>query len=215
MSDKNRARPDNWYRRLIARFYDRFLADLESRVLTYKRSELVGGLQGKILEIGAGTGANFPHYPAGTSVLAIEPSAAMLAYAKKKLQEHHISANIELLQAGVGDTTVAERLPPGSLDAIVCTLVLCTVPNPEAAIRNFHSWLKPDGRLYVLEHIQAADQPTQFIHNLANPLWKHLADGCHLNRTTDQALRAQGFEPIWEKYFTKGLPFYQAVMKKA
>ena len=214
MSDKNRARPDNWYRRLVARFYDRFLADLEERVLVYKRTELLGDLQGQVLEIGAGTGANFPHYPAGAKVLAIEPSAGMLAYAQKKLQHHQIAAHIELLQAGVGDTVVADRLPPDSLDAIVATLVLCTIPDPEAALRHFHRWLKPEGRLYILEHIRSAVPSTQLIQDLANPLWKHLADGCHLNRATDQTLRALGFIPVWERYFTKGLPFYQAVMKK-
>lgn len=214
MAEKNRSRPDNWYRQLVARFYDWFLADLEERALNARRTELIGEVQGLILEVGAGTGVNFPIYPAGANVLAVEPSEAMLRYARRRLASHKVEARIELLRAGIGDATVTDRLFPGSVDAIVATLVLCTVPDPVAAIQSFHRWLKPNGSLYVLEHIRANDHTTRMAQDLANPLWKHLADGCHLNRRTDQTLKALGFVPVWEKYFNKGLPFYQAAMKK-
>ncbi len=127
----NRTVPDGWYDRLIARFYDPFTNYFERGFMGRRRRELLAGLQGSILEVGAGTGANFDHYPPGASVLAIEPSAAMLQRAAEKraaLTAKH--ADIRLLHAGIGDPEVSRYVPESGFDAIVLTLVLCTIPDP-------------------------------------------------------------------------------------
>ncbi len=210
----NRTVPDGWYDRLIARFYDPFTNYFERGFMGRRRRELLAGLQGSILEVGAGTGANFDHYPPGASVLAIEPSAAMLQRAAEKraaLTAKH--ADIRLLHAGIGDPEVSRYVPESGFDAIVLTLVLCTIPDPRAAITTLHEWLRPGGRLYVLEHIINASQPGRTLQQCADPVWTQIAAGCHLTRPTDELLKQGGFRPEWETYYQRGLRFYQAVMK--
>lgn len=185
---------------------------LERDFLTAKRQQLFQDIQGKVLEIGCGTGINFTLYPANSQVIACDPSAPMLGYAYERLEKENIRADIELVHAGIGDETLEGYVPEGGYDAIVCTLVLCSVPNQQAAIDTIKKWLRPEGMLYILEHIRASSSIGQFFQNLFNPLQKLLADGCHLNRQTDKTLQQQGFQPEWEAYFTKGLPFYEAVL---
>lgn len=210
----NRAVPDGWYDRLIAWLYDPFTNYFERGFMGRRRRELLAGLQGDVLEVGSGTGANFDHYPPGVSVLAIEPSAAMLQRAAEKrdaLAARH--ADICLLHAGIGDPEVAVYVPEKGFDAIVLTLVLCTIPDPQAAIATLREWLRPGGRLYVLEHIINESQPGRALQQCADPVWTQVAAGCHLTRPTDELLKQGGFRPEWETYYQRGLRFYQAVMK--
>ena len=212
--DHNRAVPDSWYDRLIAWLYDPITKYFERGFMGRRRRELLAGLQGNILEVGAGTGANFDHYPPGARVLAIEPSAAMLQRAAEKraaLAAEH--ADIRLLHAGIGDPEVAGYVPKDGFDAIVLTLVLCTIPDPKAAIATLQGWLRPSGRLYVLEHIIHESQPGRTLQQFADPVWTELAAGCHLTRPTDELLKQGGFRAEWEAYHQRGLRFYQAVMK--
>ena len=212
MSDRNKAKSDTLYSRLVARVYDPFMEDLEQRFLIHKRRELLQGLRGNILEVGAGTGVNFPLYAPEARVLAIEPSENMLRYARRRLEGPDIRAAIELVHAGVGDEA-AIRPPAGGFDAIVCTLVLCTIPDAEAAVDNFRRWLAPGGRLCVLEHIISERPAPRILQKLVNPVWKACAEGCHLTRQTDELLKEKGFAAEWEEYFVKGLLFYRAVMR--
>ncbi|MFN7118307.1 MAG: class I SAM-dependent methyltransferase [Saprospiraceae bacterium] len=210
----NHSQSTTWYNRLFARFYDPFMRRFEQDFLLEKRRHLLQSIQGTILEIGCGTGINFTLYPAGTQVIACDPSAPMLGYAYERLEQEkaNIKAAIELVHAGMGDAALESYVPEGGFDAIVCTLVLCTVPDQRAAIETIKKWLKPGGNLYVLEHIQAHSSLGKFFFNLFNPLQKRFAEGCHLNRTTDQNLKNQGFQPNWETYFSKGLPLYAAIL---
>lgn len=205
----------SFYSRFIARIYDPFMERFEERVLRSRRQKILEGIHGNVLEIGAGTGINFPLYPAGVQLVACEPSAAMLAYAYERLDKgkSSIKAEIELVHAGIGDEALQAHVPAGGFDAIVCTLVLCTVPNQENAIETIQKWLKPGGTLRVLEHICATKPTGRFFQNLFNPIWRHLAEGCNLNRQTDITLKNKGFQPIWEDYFFKGMPFYQAILR--
>ncbi len=208
----NASRPDTFYSRIFARVYDPVMRTMEQRVLLRNRRELLSGLTGDVLEVGSGTGINFPIYGPGCRVIASEPSAAMLHFARERLSEHPCQAEITLVQAGVGDAELESHIPADGLDAVVCTLVLCTIPDPKAALLRIREWLKPQGRLIVLEHIHGQSAPRRTIHGAVNPLWKHLAEGCHLTRDTDRLLREVGFVPLEEQYFTKGVPFYRAVM---
>jgi ubiquinone/menaquinone biosynthesis C-methylase UbiE len=202
------------YARFFARIYNPVMNGIEKNVLGPRRKALLENLEGKVLEVGAGTGVNFQYYNAKAEVLACEPSASMLQRAQTKLEELGKS-NIELLHAGLGDEALAERLPKGGYDYIVCTLVLCTVPDLDAALKELHSWLKPTGQLIVLEHIRAQGAFGKALQWTFGPLWCHLAEGCHLSRQTDEKLEEYGFEAMEEEYFSKGVPFYQAKLKLA
>ncbi len=210
----NCSKPTTFYSRLVAHFYDRAMHRFEQEFLLAKRKQLLTGIQGNVLEIGCGTGINFALYPAGNQVVACEPAIPMLSYAYERLEREkdNIKANIELVHAGIGDSELESYVPEGGFDAIVCTLVLCTVPDQQRAIETMKKWLKPGGKLYVLEHIQAASAVGRFFQNLFNPVQKIVAEGCNLNRPTDQNLKNQGFKAEWQGYFTKGIPLYSAVL---
>src|SRR5690606_21531989 len=139
--------------RIFARVYDPFMQKMEERVLSRHRRRLLGGLSGDVLEVGSGTGINFGFYPSECKVIASEPSAQMLRFAEERVRSENVKAEITLVQTGVGSPELDKMIPETSLDAIVCTLVLCTIPDPVAAIRSFKRWLKPDGKLIVLEHV--------------------------------------------------------------
>jgi len=206
-TDNRASRHTHWYAPIFARVYDPFMEKLEARILYPRRRALIEHLSGNILEVGAGTGINLPLYAPQANVLAIEPSVPMLRKAQDRMTQRPVPANVRLLHAGIGDTF---PVPAGGFDAIVCTLVLCTIPRPDAAVEHIKEMLAPDGQLVVLEHIAARHSGNRFLQRLINPCWKHLAEGCHLTRDTDKLLHRHGFLPKGETYFTKGLRFYQA-----
>lgn len=205
---------ESLYARLFARFYDGFMARAEKAVLIRRRKRLLRELKGLVLEIGSGTGINFPLYQGGVKLLATEPSAAMLEQARTRLGREPVRAEVELLAAGVLDAHLEARVPPESVDAAVCTLVLCTVENPAAAIRFLFSRLKPGGRLILLEHVRAETRAGQILQNVLNPFWKQVAHGCNLNRDTETLVKTAGFRALEEDRFSITLPFYQAAFVK-
>lgn len=196
-----------FYDRLLARFYDPIMARMEERVLAPRRTQLLGNLQGRVLEVGAGTGANFSHYSMGADVLALEPVGPMLHRAEMRLRQCPPAARIQCWQAGIGDHF---PVPQGGYDAIVFTLVLCTIPDVQSALLRAQQVLRPGGQALILEHIISDRPRKQFWQKAVNPCWKRMAGGCHLTRSTDFLLRQHGFQASEETYFTKGLRFYQA-----
>jgi ubiquinone/menaquinone biosynthesis C-methylase UbiE len=210
----NSAQPENWYSGIFARIYDPFMQKMEERVLQKRRKSLLEHLTGTILEVGAGTGANFQHYNQQAHVIAIEPAGMMLQHAAKMLSEEQLSASFRLIQAGIGDDAVQEAIPEDGLDAVVFTLVLCTIPDAASALLQCVEWLKPGGKMVMLEHIASTDPWGYRIQTVINPVWKHLAEGCNLNRHTDALVRSMGLQLESEEYFTKALPFYKAVWVK-
>ena len=213
MSNPNANIKEGFYSKLFARFYDPFMECMEQKVLGRYRKQLLLPLTGNVLEVGSGTGINFKLYPKGCHVIASEPSEHMLRYATERLQTEKVEATIELVLAGVGSEELEKHVPKDGFDAIVCTLVLCTIPNPELAVASFKKWLKPDGKLIILEHVHAHTQPRKGIHSFLNPAWKYFAEGCNLTRNTAKMLRNSGFEAEWEHDFVKVMPFHVAVMR--
>ncbi len=202
------------YERMFARLYDPFMERAEKVVLHRRRRALIAPLRDTILEIGAGTGVNFGLYHKDTRVLAAEPAPAMRARAAAVLAAAAPGgARIELLPFGLGDPELGALIAPASVDAVVCTLVLCTVPDLAAAVDFIRSRLKRGGSLILLEHVRAHSRPGQALQFALNPFWKKFALGCHLNRDPRTAFRAAGFEPVAEDSFTMTLPFYQAVLR--
>lgn len=178
---------------------------------------LIQPLQGRILEIGSGTGINFPIYSSKANVIAIEPSNSMMEKAKERIQllqnssAHKENAKIRMEVLGLGNPELESLIPEKSVDAVVFTLVLCTVPDPVYAIRFAKSRLKRGGRILILEHVKASSKAGQFLQNILNPFWNRFAQGCNLNRDPASILKAEGFQPLEEYRFRKTLPFYQAI----
>ena len=142
----------NFYEKMFARFYDSVTQEAEAKALAGRREALLSGLTGTVLEMGAGTGVNFKYYAEDAAVLAVEPSPYMLRQAKEKMRGRE---SIRLLQASVEQCYEEQVVQKNSMDAIVCTLVLCTVPDPQRALNYFYQWLKPGGVLIIIEHIKS------------------------------------------------------------
>jgi ubiquinone/menaquinone biosynthesis C-methylase UbiE len=200
-----------WYDQLVAKNYDRFMDRVEANHLQTIRERLLSSLEGNILEIGAGTGVNFPRYSLKANVVAIEPDSFMANLAKAKLEEENFQANISIQECTIDAFTAKEN----SFDAIVCTLVLCTIPKPKEALQKLKTLLKPNGQLLVLEHIRPKAYWKAKLYDVATPVWKCCAQGCHLNRPTDEWIKTAGFQPIEEQYFDYKIPFYEGVFKRS
>ena len=174
----------------FAAIYDRVLASQEKKFLGAIRSEMLKDLRGRVLEIGAGTGANFHHYPDGAKVVATEPDPYMFERARKRAAE--TSSHIELRQAA------AEELPfpDASFDAVIATLVLCSVEDPRKALGEIKRVLRPGGELRIYEHVRYKNPIGAFGQDVISPAWQWFGAGCHPNRDTERHVREAGFELI-------------------
>ena len=197
------------YQKLFAAFYDRFMNSTE-QTLEINRRQLLSHLEGNVLEVGVGTGVNFRYFNDIARVIAIEPSAPML---KKAIRKIPSGKNIEVHNLGVNDVALEVLIGDNSLDAVVCTLVLCTIPDPQLALQKFKRWLKPDGQLVVLEHIRSSHHWHARLQDWVNPLWKAVGEGCNLNRNTDTMIRKAGFVTVEESYFKNSVTWFQGVFK--
>jgi ubiquinone/menaquinone biosynthesis C-methylase UbiE len=181
---------DATWGRLFASLYDRGLRASEENGLGDLRRALLAAARGRVVEIGAGTGVNLDHYGSGIEDLTlVEPDPHMGAKLRARLEARSGAAPARLV------TAPAEALPfaDGSFDTAVATLVLCTVPDPVAAITELARVLKPDGRLLFIEHVRSADPGTARWQDRLEKPWRFMADGCHCNRDTEAALRASSF----------------------
>jgi SAM-dependent methyltransferase len=165
--------------------YDPFLALGEHRGMAEHRRSLLAGAAGRVLEIGAGTGANLTAYPPDLEALVVtEPDPGMARRLERKVARHRPDAQV--LHVG------AEALPflDGAFDVVVSTLVLCTVPDPTAAVAEARRVLRPGGRLLYLEHVRADDaRLARRQDRLAAP-WRTFAAGCRCNQRTLDVLEA-------------------------
>jgi len=158
---------------------------------TKQREKVVPRAQGKVLEIGAGSGLNLRFYdPTKVNHLAaLEPSAEMWSIAEPAVKETDFQ--IDFLQAS------AEEIPleTGSIDTVVTTYTLCSIPSAPSALREIHRVLRPGGELLFCEHGKAPDASVRKWQDRLNPLWKPLAGGCNLNLDIPALLRGGGFDP--------------------
>ena len=173
--------------RPFAALYDRINAPAEKKWLGEARQQMLKGLTGKILEIGAGTGANFQYYPPQAQVTAIEPSEHFLKRARAKLAQ--AQANIELQEADAQDLPFEDN----TFDAAVATLVFCTIPDPLKALTEIKRVTRPNAPLLMIEHVQADTPGKQMLLNLWNPCQKFIAGGCNVNRDTAAIVASAGF----------------------
>jgi ubiquinone/menaquinone biosynthesis C-methylase UbiE len=162
------------------------MAGTERAGLGERRHELLAQANGRVLEIGAGTGVNLEHYGAGVTELVLtEPEEPMA----KRLEARAAAAGrpAQVVRAP------AEQLPfpDDSFDTAVCTLVLCTVRDPQRALAEIDRVLKPGGQLLFLEHVRADDPKVAKWQDRIAPFWRPVGHGCNCNRPTPKFIRSQ------------------------
>jgi SAM-dependent methyltransferase len=175
--------------RFFAAMYDRGLKATEEAGLREMRRELLAGAEGRAIEIGAGTGVNLNLYPRQVESLAvIEPDPHMARRLRAKLAESGRAASVV--------EAPAERLPfeDGEFDTAVATLVLCTVPDPEAALAEIARVLRPGGQMLFLEHVRSENPGLARWQDRLERPWHFLGDGCHCNRDTVATISGSRFE---------------------
>lgn len=173
---------------IFARVYSKMGASMEAAGVADHRERLLAGLVGRVIEVGAGNGLNFAHYPdTVTEVIAVEPEPYLRARAI-------LAAKNAAIKVAVVDGD-AEHLPceDASIDAAVTSLVLCSVANPSAALSEILRVLRPGGELRFYEHVLASDARLARVQRLVDPIWTRFAGGCRLTRNTLDVIQAAGF----------------------
>lgn len=173
----------------FARFYLRLSQAAERHGTAEHRDRLLSGLSGHVIEVGAGNGLNFAHYPPTvTEVLAVEPDDLLRDHATTAAA--HVRIPIRVV------TGHAEMLPceNAHYDAAVMSLVLCSVPNPARALTEVRRVLRPGGQLRFYEHVRSAHTSVGWLQDMIAPAWSWTCGGCHPNRDTLAAIRKAGFE---------------------
>ncbi|MFE2431703.1 class I SAM-dependent methyltransferase [Streptomyces sp. NPDC059373] len=177
---------------VFARLYARCGPVADGRGFARHRDELLAGLSGRVIEIGAGSGLNFRHYPRTVSeVVALEPERRLRLLAADEALRADVPVPVDVVPG------VAEALPVKSeaFDAAVCCLVLCSVRDQRRALAELHRVVRPGGQLRLLEHCRAERRPMAALQWTADhTVWPTLFGGCRTGRDTVEAVRAAGFE---------------------
>ena len=164
------------------------VATHEAESIRAMRRENLAGLSGRVLEVGAGIGTNFPHYPDSVDeVIAMEPEPRLAAQARAAAQ----AVPVRVVVTGETAETFAGAEP---FDAVVCSLVLCSVRDPESVLRRLFSLLRPGGELRYLEHVASAGARGRFQRLVDATVWPRLFGNCHTHRDTERSIVAAGFE---------------------
>ena len=220
---------DATWGRLFASYYDRALKATEENGLGAMRTALLAGASGRVVEIGAGTGVNLDLYGEGVEDLTlIEPDPHMGAKLRERLAARGVEAGADPMAA----TTDAEEAAPvparlvaapaealpfedDTFDTAVATLVLCTVPDPVAAIGELARVLKPGGKLLFIEHVRNADPDGARWQDRLEKPWRFMADGCYCNRDTEANLRASSFtvETVEHGKMPKAMPIVRPLIR--
>jgi ubiquinone/menaquinone biosynthesis C-methylase UbiE len=170
-----------------ARCYDRFMDRIDRAGAREHRRRLVGEAGGEVLEIGAGTGKNLSLYRAAEQVVALDPDPAMRDRAHDAALEARVPVEV------VEGDGMALPFPDASFDAVVFSLVLCTVPDLGRALAEARRVLRPGGTLRFYEHVRAADPHLARWQDRLERPWGWIGRGCHPNRDTAAAVAVAGF----------------------
>jgi ubiquinone/menaquinone biosynthesis C-methylase UbiE len=185
VSDTSRA---GWYERRILPYLIDFSCGLGP--VRRQRDKVVPLAQGRVLEIGIGTGRNLEHYDRQrvASVVGVDPAQAMHRLVRRRAQRTGIAVEVVGLSA--------EKIPfeDAAFDTVLVTYSLCTIPDPVAALCEMRRVLRPGASLIFCEHGRAPEPSVQHWQDRLTPIWTRLAGGCHLNRDIPALLRESGFE---------------------
>jgi ubiquinone/menaquinone biosynthesis C-methylase UbiE len=164
---------------------------MRNRELVPYRERVLAGAEGRVLEIGIGAGANLQFYPPRVrEILALDPSAKLITMARRAAKKIAMrTAAVNFMEAS------AEAIPleSSSVDTVVMTWTLCSIPAPLQALGEMRRVLKPGGQLLFVEHGLSPDATVRSWQNRLTPLWKQIAGGCHLNRPVSGLLESAGF----------------------
>ena len=188
----------NWYERNVLPWLIDFACGMKS--VSKQRMKVIPQAQGRVLEIGLGTGLNLPFYDTGRVVelVGVEPSLRMHRLALKRSR----AARLPVEMVGI----TAEKLPLADavFDTVVSTYTLCTIPDPVAALREVRRVLRPGGRLLFSEHGRAPDEGVRKWQSRIQPFWSPLAGGCKLDRDIPAILKEAGFDPQVQSMYIPG-----------
>ncbi|WP_103020926.1 class I SAM-dependent methyltransferase [Salinibacter altiplanensis] len=189
---------------LSQRFFAHTLAwgdDAQRRLYGDHKHDLFAGLEGTVVEIGPGTGVNLPYLPEGLRWIGLEPNPHMHSYIRDRLEGRDLDAEVRTDPAQ--DTGLADD----SVDAVISTLVLCSVPDVPATLAELRRILRPGGRLLFIEHVAAEQHtPLCWVQHGIRPFWRAVADGCRPDRTTGVQLQRAGFSTVEFERFDIGVP---------
>lgn len=177
-------------------FYDKYIlpfmlnAAMKQKPIRYQRKKVVPQAEGRILEVGIGSGLNLEFYDPSKveRVWGLDPSAELRAYAEKEAQQ--VPFDVEFIGLEAEDIP----LDDASMDTVLMTYTLCTIPDAITALKNMRRVLKPGGKLIFCEHGMAPDESVQRWQNRLNPIWKRIAGGCNLNRQIPALIEQGGFK---------------------
>ena len=198
--------PTDFEHRLIATLYDPVTWIAERTMFRPHREYLAADLDGRVLDVGAGTGAMFPYFAAaleggsGLELHAIEPDPHMRRRANRKVEALGLEVDVQSARAE------SIPYPDDSFDVVIASLVFCTIPGVEEALEEVARVLRPDGEFRFFEHV-AADGWRGSVQHVLAPLWCRLAGGCHLTRRTTEAFVAvDEFEVLEVERLSTGVP---------
>lgn len=175
--------------RFLAAVYDTIMVPVEALGIRGQRRRIGAAARGRVLELGAGTGAMLEHYGEDVEeVVATDPDPHMLARAEPRRDPARVP--VELREADAQDLP----FPDASFDTVVVALSLCTIPDPDRALAEARRVLRPDGRLLFVEHVRSPRAWLARIQRLLTPAWEKVAGGCQLDRDTVATIRRAGFE---------------------
>jgi ubiquinone/menaquinone biosynthesis C-methylase UbiE len=159
----------------------------QSRLVPY-RTRAAAGATGRVLEIGIGSGLNLPFYGPGVGeIIGLEPSPKLLGFARAAARERNRA--LALIEGS------AEAIPieSASIDTVLTTWTMCSIPNVDAALAEMRRVLRPNGRLLFVEHGRAPEPRVQWWQDRLTPMWRRVAGGCHLNRAVADSVTRAGF----------------------
>jgi ubiquinone/menaquinone biosynthesis C-methylase UbiE len=153
------------------------------------RSHVIPAAEGRVLEIGVGSGLNLPFYSRNVErLVGLDPSPKLLSMVRRNLKRN--ASPVELIEGS------AEAIPlkTNSVDTVVTTWTLCSIPDADRALREMHRVLRPGGHLLFVEHGRAPEPNVRWWQDRLTPVWKRIGGGCHLNRAIQMLIEDAGFE---------------------
>ena len=174
-----------------------------SKPINYQREKVVPQASGIILEVGIGSGLNIPFYDRAVveKIIGLDPSIELHAMAKKTADQHDLA--IDFIVGGAEQMD----LPNDSVDTVLVTYTMCTIPDALSANKEMLRVLKPGGRLIFCEHGLAPDANVSKWQSRIDPFWGKIAGGCHLNRDIPELIRSAGFQiQTMDEMYLPGTP---------
>ena len=171
--------------RILPRIIDRSMRNAELRAY---RERVLSAAQGRVLEVGIGSGLNLPFYGARvTQLVGIEPTPRLMEMTREATMQQQLS--VELIRGSAQSIPFPDR----QFDTIVTTWTLCSIPEVSQALREMRRVMKPTGRLLFAEHGRACEENVRKWQDRLTPIWKCIGGGCHLNRPIGELIEAAGF----------------------